>query len=297
LTPQPVAPRRQQVETEEPAPQRGFPVWLWAVGGGGLGVMLVTLLIVLVSGAGRGENAAAKKQEPAAEAKANPQGNQQVPPLFLEKQPGVANPPANVGNPPGVPANPPAGDELNQLLADLKGGDIIRRMNAAKRLGQMAPNNRRAEVARALETALTDNHFFVRMDAFNALGVWGSAENVPAVVAAVNHPDVSTRNSAMQLLGKWKDVRGAEPVAARLPDGLSRHNASQALQAMGKIAEAAVSKYLSHPDVFVRREACLILRAIGTRASLAALQEAARDGNGLVSGAAAEAIKAIGARP
>ena len=95
-------------------------------------------------------------------------------------------------------------------------------------------------------------------------------------------------------LAKLKDERAIEPIAERLPK--DRREASAALQEFGPAAEKPVIKYLQDKDKNNRIEACKILKAIGTKNSLAALTALSKEKDKAIATAAAEAAKAVAAR-
>src|SRR5262249_36852923 len=146
---------------------------------------------------------------------------------------------------------------------------------------------------------LDDPDHFTRQALIGALGVWGSGKNVPALVRLLEHKDVVTRRSAIQVLGKLKDPQAVEPLVKCFLDFHTRSEASQALEAIGPAAEKAVLKLLGHKDVFIRRDACAILKTIGTQESAAVLQGIV-DRNDVSMfhslGPAKEALKAIAER-
>jgi len=81
-----------------------------------------------------------------------------------------------------------------------------------------------------------------------------------------------------------------------MDDFHTRGDATKALIAYGSAAEKTVLGLLRNPDVFVRREACQILKQIGTKESLRPLVILANSNDGLASMAAREAAQAIQAR-
>jgi len=202
--------------------------------------------------------------------------------------------------PPPPPAEKPkeerkvaTADDVKQLLANLKSGNDAKAKAAAERLTQLDPNESRADVAKALEPLLEDDDRFTRQAATNAMGVWGSNENVPALVEVLKDEHVFARRAAMDALSKLKDERGADAVAARLTRHEDRNHASRALQEMGSVAEKAVAKVIDDSDFAVRLEACKILKAIGTGGSKTVLEKASRDKNGHVAKAAKDALKEV----
>jgi hypothetical protein len=196
------------------------------------------------------------------------------------------------------PINPEAqaGVIITQALADLKSPEPFRRRAALARLKAAPPvDDRRAEVAGAVEPVLRDPDPGCRSDAAKTLGFWGGKENTPALVKTLQDSTVWVRWAALDALAELRDPAAAEAVAARLPE--ERAKAGAALRAMGPGAEPAVLKYLGHSDVFVRAEACKVLEEIGgseeCKAALLALIR--RTNNfGLDAGAARSALSKLG---
>ena len=65
---------------------------------------------------------------------------------------------------------------------------------------------------------------------------------------------------------------------------------------MSPVAEKAVLKLLENPNVGIRVEGCHILKEVGAKASVPALETATKDSNAGYASAAAEALKAIAER-
>jgi HEAT repeat protein len=195
----------------------------------------------------------------------------------------------------------PAGaDAVTKQLFALKSSKFPARMEALRQLQAMVPNERREEVARALESLLNEENPFLREEAIAALGTWGTKESVPRLLQILNIRDevggVLDRRAAMMALGHLKDERAAEPIAERLENFFDREDAAKALRKLGPAAEKAMRKRLHHPDADIRNTACDILNLIGTRESIPALEKiAAEEGNPLAK-KAKQAIQAITAR-
>jgi HEAT repeat protein len=183
-------------------------------------------------------------------------------------------------------------------LADVKAAKGFTAARAEERLAKAFPaQRRRGEVARALESAAMGWDIVVRQNAVRALAVWATPDSVPTLIQLLDDPAPQCRAEAMAGLGALKDERGAAAVAKKLGDLGDRANARKALEVMGPVAEKPVAALLGHSDYLVRREACDILRAIGTPDSTAALQAvAAQDKSSPVRRAAQDALKAIAAR-
>ncbi len=209
--------------------------------------------------------------------------------------------PALFGDPgpvrPMAPEPRPRGDAVTEALASLNSPEMGSRMGALMELQQMRPNERRQEVARALEGLLSDPDMFIRKSAIDALAVWGSKDNVPALIQVLNESKgfdaTLVRHSAIEALGGFKDERAAEPLAACLEEFHDRHTADKALQKLGPAAEKAVLQRLTHHDWQVRMAACEVLQAIGTKTSLADLEKVSAENHPIVTRRAREAIQAI----
>jgi predicted Zn finger-like uncharacterized protein len=196
---------------------------------------------------------------------------------------------------------PPGGDAVTKALHQLKSPQLHKRHEGLRKLKDTLPDERRGEVIKALEPLLNDSDHFTRQWAIEALGVWGNKDAVPLLLNAMKDKD--TRGEAMKALGRLKDERAAEPIAACLEDFFDRHEAEEALKSLGPMAEKAVLARLSHHDWQVRISVCDILGAIGTKQSIPPLEKVVDAGkdrfagqNHIVSRKAEEAIKAIKAR-
>jgi hypothetical protein len=183
--------------------------------------------------------------------------------------------------------------ELTEALGDLRSGELGRRRAGAQRLAKAVPKDRRSEVAKALVGHVGDQDVPTRQAVARALAVWATREEVPALAKAVADPDYFVRAAILDALGRLKDARAAAAVAQRLADLGDHGKASQVLQAMGPEAAKVVVEYLPHQNLWTRLEACKILKIIGTKDQVAALQKTAKDKDPLVARIAEEAIKEI----
>ena len=191
----------------------------------------------------------------------------------------------------------PTEEELTKALADLKAADGHRRSGGADRLAKVyvIVPERRAEIAKALEEAAVDKDLFLRHAALRALNLWSGPENVAGLVRGLEIQDGQTRSGICTIIAKHKDASAAAAVA-KLLVGFERGAAATALKAMGSAAEKEVIPYLANKDLWAAREACGILKEIGTEASIAPLEEAKAKPDFLVNHAAGEALKAVQAR-
>jgi predicted Zn finger-like uncharacterized protein len=190
---------------------------------------------------------------------------------------------------------PDNADDVTRALFRLKSPNAARRTEAAASLARVPPGQRRDEVARALVALIDDPDAEVRRQALNALGVWGTAESVPALITAIRKE--WTGDHAIRALARLKDERAIEPIAAAIETPFTRHEANVALKEFGTKAEKAVLPFLEHRDRDIRNEACDILKKCGTRQSIPALQRVAADPDPGLSRMAKDTIKEIMDRP
>jgi hypothetical protein len=107
-------------------------------------------------------------------------------------------------------------------------------------------------------------------------------------------PDQRHRNEAIKALGARRDPRAIGPMLAYLET--SGFQVADALRRMGPAAEPALLERLGDPDPDVRREACMILQGRRRPATLAFMQAARPDPDGLVRLVAQGTLRAIAAR-
>jgi hypothetical protein len=215
-----------------------------------------------------------------------------VPRLPAESPPPGRNPgPSASNSDPGVPAG---ADEVERSLAQLRSSDLLTRKQAVQRLGRTFPDHRLAEVVAALLPLLENDDNFLVIDVIKTLAVWKSPESVPALIDRASDNRVFVRHEALKALAKSKDPRAVEPIVARIKeDGFQ---VEDALKDMGAMAEPALIERLTNPDTDVRRRACNILKVIGGKETLKAMQALPTDPEFSVQVAAREATKAIVAR-
>jgi HEAT repeat protein len=172
-------------------------------------------------------------------------------------------------------ANP---NDVTALIGDLTSDDEDVRKSALDRLARSAPDpTLHDEVTRSIGPLLVDPRTALRESAVRALAVWANANDVPALIVALDDEDPRIRRAAIKPLGRIKDERVVEPVARRLadPDAFVHNDAMRVLRQIGPIAEAEVVKCLNSPDVPTRERACHVLQTIGTQNSIRALTQVA----------------------
>jgi HEAT repeat protein len=127
------------------------------------------------------------------------------------------------------------GPELARQLKNLSSPTPEFRLLAAQAIGKMYVHpRRRAEVARALEARLADDHLHIVQAAAHALARWGAAENEPVLIMALGHRSADVRLAAVIALheiGTPKAVAALEP----LEQDKDKRVAGAALQAVAAI--------------------------------------------------------------
>ena len=194
----------------------------------------------------------------------------------------------------------PLGDkELGTAVAELKSGDRFRVMRAVQQLMMKTPEKPDAEIAKALEGLVLGQDDFGRGFAAKALENWSTPANAPGLVKALDDKDMGVRVSAIKILTKYKTQEAIGPIAAKLAEGggFVRGPAVDFLKAAGPAAEPAVIKLLENLEPGTRRDAAEVLKVIGTRQCIPALEKTATsDPNVFAKNAAKEALAAVKGR-
>lgn len=265
------APRRRA--DRKPAPTSSpLPLVLGILGG-------ITLLVVVVCG-GVGYLIYSSARRAVNNVAQNPAFN----------QPAMAQ--VNIG-----PMDNPFAEprDLAEALDFLQNGDGLRRKVTVEWLQrQKVDAGKQRQVVQALAARLDDQDVGSR-DALNkALAAWAGKDDIPVLIKALDKQSPFGKDALMEALVKLQDPRGIEEVAKRLTVDGDRHSAAKALKAAGPSAEKIVLPYLDNPVLFVKWDACDILKEIGTKESLPALQKAAAVNQTKFKAQAA--IRAINAR-
>lgn len=184
--------------------------------------------------------------------------------------------------------------ETDQVLQDLRSGDVPRVRNAVVRLRGMEPGPGReaigAEVIKFLDFEP------VRGSAVEAIKHgWFGHDQIPQLREAMARlEDRGFRYSLAEGISRMNDL---EPETIEFLATLfneSPGDAVRVLRNVGPAAEPAILRYADSPQVEVRKTVCELLRDIGTEASLATLQKLAQDRDRGVADKAREAIREIG---
>src|SRR5207244_4337218 len=98
------------------------------------------------------------------------------------------------------------------------------------------------------------------MQAVPALGVWGTAKELPVVLRTLEHKDVFTRRAALKIVGRFQDEKALAPVIHCFKDFQTRTDAATALRDLGAMAEKEVLALVDKDDVFLKQAAINVLK-------------------------------------
>jgi HEAT repeat protein len=215
-----------------------------------------------------------------------------------EQQPGaVPNPPPVQPTPPPPPDPSAVADKaISTALANLDQPDDFARSGAAADLGRMTPkDDRRTEVVQKLTELAADPGPASRVEAVKALGVWGTKDDVPTLIRALDHEDGATRRAAALAVRRFRDERAIPVLVRRLADTQCTGESAKALIDIGSAVEKSVIPSLSSTDTTEQGAAIDVLKEVGTANSVPALQKVVAS-KSFWGNKAAEALKLINAR-
>ena len=129
------------------------------------------------------------------------------------------------GSPPEVKGPPKVtGDAtLDQALVDLEKGDSGACLTAVNKLVKIQPvPEHRALIAQKLAARATDPDVNIRRGVIQALGVWGTTNEVPTLIDSLNDMDFLLRSETLQIIGKFRDERTLGPVSRCFAEGMTQ---------------------------------------------------------------------------
>jgi HEAT repeat protein len=187
---------------------------------------------------------------------------------------------------------------ITQNVADLSSTEPETKRLAAEDLTKIKFDpKRRDEVGRALDPLVTDVDNRVRFAAINALSIWATKDNALSLSKALDDRGLQDRILLILIKLKPVDDQVLTAVALHLqaPD---RRKFSEALVQMGAPAKVEVlaQQFLVHNDLFVRKEAALILKTVGTTANSIKLLQAVGQRDRQMTNDCVAAIATIKAR-
>ena len=180
-------------------------------------------------------------------------------------------PPSEIGQHRQADAEfPPGTDAVTRWLIQLKSPGCGKKKEGIDRLERTPPDLRLAEVVAAVVPLLEDDDGWLVTDAIKVLAIWKSADAVPPLIRRIGDNRGSVRQEAMKGAGEIKDSGNVEPIIAQ--DSRKRWSGRGSIKEMGPVAEQALIERLANPDSGVRRRACEILKFVGGKATLKAMQ-------------------------
>jgi hypothetical protein len=212
------------------------------------------------------------------------------PPGFPEAPLPTFDPPTS--RPSRTPRRPAASESerLTQILQELKQSSSARPWSTLSDLERLpVQQNRREEVAAALEPLLQSSDPSTARGALKAAAKWGTATNVATITSLVDSPDISTRWEAIRLLPKLSPTEAtAETLATKLNDFSNIGALRDGFKELGPVGETELLKHIDSDDRMVRQVTNTILADIGGAAARDALRELVKTEKDFVQKAMAE---------
>jgi len=185
--------------------------------------------------------------------------------------------------------------EVRELFGELQSDDSSVRTRAANRLMLASLKTVPPDLLEFLAAKCSDPDPMLQRAAVKVVTKHGTRERVPALLRLLKSDDYGDRRAAMSALGRLREPAAAAPIADLLATG-DASSATEALIEIGPEAEDAVLALLEERHSETRRNACRVLKLIGTTKSLESLQSLLLSPQRSVSEAAGEAARAIIAR-
>jgi predicted Zn finger-like uncharacterized protein len=188
-------------------------------------------------------------------------------------------------------------DEVAKALRALQTGSQGQ-LEGLLALKNLKPDDRRAEVLKAIDPLLKGRNlgnFHMALDIFD---VWGTKEDLPQLLEAFGNPKLLDHSRLFESLARFKDPRAIDTLAKRMENLYDREKAAEALKSYGAQAEKPVAERLDNSEFRVRQLACEVLKVIGTKQSIPALEALAKKSgrDRVTQKSANDAIKAINDR-
>jgi len=196
-------------------------------------------------------------------------------------------------------------EELATVVADLRSPDAEKRRAAVVRLGDAELDAAPPQLVSLMVSFAFNEDSAVRKSVASFLNSHGTTNETLILIRLLKDPEDAVVQTAAKALARLQDERGIVPLTEVLAGGIrmEQYNQSQnlqflpdiaaALQSFGPVAEEDVAALLDERGIETRRQACLILKQIGTADSLNPLQKVIGDPDPQVNQAAADAIRAI----
>ena len=192
---------------------------------------------------------------------------------------------------PDIPAN---ADPVTKSLIQLTSSNNFQKNEALERLARITPNDRLKEVLEKCLPLLEHDDQDLVKHAARVLAVWQSPEAMAKLIERASDNRVFVRWDIIKALAKYDDPKAVEVLIGRLKE--DGHQAEEALQTMGSVAELPLIELLTNPDADLRKKACEILKFTGGGSTLNAMKSMRPDPEFFVRVAAKRAQEMISLR-
>lgn len=187
-------------------------------------------------------------------------------------------------------------EEIDKLAEDLKSGDASVRSMAASKLQSSELSEVPDSLLEFLAEKSAEPDSMLRYAALKVIGDYGTKAQLPLLLKWLKSDDFSCRNAAVRGLGRLKEKSAAEAMADLLASGSDTYQVAEALTKIGPDAEDAVLPLLKEKNIETRRQACRILKQIGTKKSIEPLRDLMLSTDRSLGESAGEAVRGIMAR-
>jgi hypothetical protein len=184
--------------------------------------------------------------------------------------------------------------DIDKLAAELQGDDPQKRSEAAQQLLNADLGKHAAALLPVVMPMLNDNDHMLRMVAVRVLARAATREHLPILQRLLKQEDQGQQHEAIQALGRLKDKSSIPVLADMIAYGTGNaYAAAEALGEFGPVAENAALGLLKEKHLETRRNACQILRKVGTAKSIEALQAVIAAGDPQLIHEATETVRSI----
>lgn len=166
--------------------------------------------------------------------------------------------------------------ELKEILSDLATTNVLKRKAALKKLSQAKPKPENPEVSKILIKVLNSGDITVVADASEALVVWSTKADVPALIELLPEVNILGSENVMDAILKHESPEGIEAITKLLKEPIKSHNAANKLIEYGSGAEDAVLEQLDPANFLTLVNVLRVLKEIGTEKSLEKIAEVTR---------------------
>ena len=146
-------------------------------------------------------------------------------------------------------------------------------LRALEQLDESWSDAHATTLIRILQKCSTSEDKFCRLDAIRMLGKYALQTNTQFILIRCDDESFEVRSAAFDLLMQSLDQRAIPALVERFA-GRDREKIGQVLTAYGSVVESHLHRFLEHERPEVRLETGLILKRVGTVASVTVIQSA-----------------------